>query len=47
MVVPSGVKLLIGYDPKMLIQINPNGDVVTYQSAIDALIYGQCAYTVQ
>lgn len=44
---PSIMKYIIGYDPKMLIQINPNGDVITYQSATDALIYGQCAYTVQ
>lgn len=44
---PSIMKYIIGYDPKMLIQINPNGDVITYQSATDALIYGQCAYNVQ
>lgn len=43
---PSNIKYINVYGLNMLIQILPNGDVITYQEAVNATIYGQCAYSV-
>ncbi len=43
---PSSIKYINVYGLNMLIQILPNGDVITYQEAVNTTIYGQCAYSV-
>ncbi|WP_312432801.1 hypothetical protein [Lacrimispora sp.] len=44
---PSDYKYISAYGFNMLIQIAPNGEVLTYQESVDKIIQGQCTYTVE
>ncbi|WP_312428274.1 hypothetical protein [Lacrimispora sp.] len=44
---PSDYKYINAYGFNMLIQIAPNGEVLTYQESVDKIIHGQCSYTVE
>lgn len=44
---PSDYKYISAYGFDMLIQIAPNGEVLTYQESASRIIQGQCSYTVE
>lgn len=44
---PSDYKYISAYGFNMLMQIAPNGEVLTYQELIGKIIQGQCSYSVE